>query len=66
MPDSQPPSERFAIKVKDYCIRSARGAGVTVANMSMHGCTFRIENCMEGCAVSDLNITYPSYHREVS
>ena len=37
---------------------------VTVANMSMHGCTFRIENCT-GCTVSDLNITYPSYHREI-
>ena len=37
-------------------------AAVTLQNLSMHACTFRLRNCT-GCAVSDVNITYASYNR---
>jgi hypothetical protein len=41
MPDSAPPGERLAVKVKDYCMYAAN-TKVTIANMSLHGCTFKV------------------------
>ena len=63
MPDSQAPGDRFAVKAKDYCVDTAN-APVVVANLSMHACTFSVRNCT-GCKLHGLNITYPSYHREI-
>ena len=62
-PDSQPPADRVSIRVRDFCVDVAHSA-VVLSNLSMHGCTFRLRNCT-GCHVSDLNLTYPSYNREV-
>ena len=62
-PDSGPPADRVSIRVRDFCVDVAQSATV-LRNLSMHACTFRVRNCT-GCHLSDLNITYPSYHREV-
>ena len=62
-PDSQPPGDRVSIRMRDFCVDTAH-APVVLTNLSMHGCTFRLRNCT-GCHISDLNLTYPSYHREV-
>ena len=37
---------------------------MTLTNLSFFGCTFRLRNCT-GCRVADLNLTYPSYNRDV-
>ena len=39
-------------------------APVAVVNVSMHACTFRIQNCT-GCSLSRVNISYPSYHQQI-
>ena len=61
--DSQPPAARASLKVRSFCVDTAR-AGVTLANLSFFGCTFRLRNC-SACRVADLNLTYPSYNRDV-
>ena len=61
--DSQPPAARASLKVRSFCVDTAR-AGVTLTNLSFFGCTFRLRNCT-GCRVADLNLTYPSYNRDV-
>ena len=66
-PDSQPPGARVSLRVKDYCIdvtASAAGHPVVVANLSMHGCTFRLRGCV-GCTVSNVELAYPSYDPDI-
>jgi hypothetical protein len=62
-PDSSPPGDRFSVRVRDFCVDLAHSPAAAVSNLSMHACTFRVQNCT-GCQVTDLNITYPSYQRE--
>ena len=64
MPDSAPPGDRLSLRVKDFCV-DVSGSTVGLSNLSMHGCTFRVAKCSGSCAIADLNITYPSYHREI-
>ena len=50
---------------KRYCIdHDAGGAGFTLANLSMFGCSFRLSNCV-GCTVTDVNNTHPTYQRTI-
>ena len=65
MPDGATPGNRLSVKVRDYGVDSTAPLGVVLSNVTLHACTFRIRNCARGCAVRDVNVTYPSYHRHV-
>ena len=65
MPDSTTPGDRLSVKVRDFCVDSTAPLGLVLSNVTLHACTFRIRNCARGCAVRDVNVTYPSYHRDV-
>lgn len=68
MPDQKAPAGRVGVKVKEYCVdlemNDATSAPVALVNLSMVGCTFRLRNC-QGCAVSGVNVTFPSYRRTI-
>ena len=55
----------LSVKVRDFCVDSTAPVGVVLSNVTLNACTFRIRNCARGCAVRDVNVTYPSYHRDV-
>jgi hypothetical protein len=64
MRDGAPPADRFRLKARSYCVESSNAA-VTIRNVSFRGCTFRLRNCSTNCLVSDVDLDFPSYTREI-
>ena len=67
MPDGDAPGDRVGVRIKDYCLdleMAPTGAPVSLANISLLGCTFRLRGC-RGCTVSDVNVTFPTYQRTI-
>lgn len=64
MPDSGAPAGRVRLKTRDYCLDVAPTHPVHLANVSMRGCTFRLQNC-SGCSVDAVSLSFPTHAREL-
>ena len=73
MPDNSNPNDRLSFKTNDYCVdhqsSKQENSGITISNVTFLACTFRLRGCNASagipCIVQDVNLTYPSYHREI-
>eukprot|EP01062_Namystynia_karyoxenos_P043886 TRINITY_DN3214_c0_g1_i2.p1 TRINITY_DN3214_c0_g1~~TRINITY_DN3214_c0_g1_i2.p1 ORF type:complete len:713 (+),score=141.68 TRINITY_DN3214_c0_g1_i2:93-2141(+) len=64
-PDGKAPGSRVSVKTRDLCVDvKGDSAPASVSSMDMHGCTVVLR--ADGSSASDLNLTYPSYAREVT
>lgn len=65
-PDGEDLAGRVRVKTHDVCInvQGPQGAPTEIRNMSLTACTFVLG--VDGSAARDLNLTFPSYAREIT
>eukprot|EP01064_Diplonema_japonicum_P016171 TRINITY_DN24178_c0_g1_i1.p1 TRINITY_DN24178_c0_g1~~TRINITY_DN24178_c0_g1_i1.p1 ORF type:complete len:647 (+),score=176.44 TRINITY_DN24178_c0_g1_i1:30-1943(+) len=66
-PDSSPPGSRVSYRTKDICLTGMQADPahpMTISNMAFKSCTFTLHG-VDGADVHDVNITYPTYARQL-